>query len=241
MSDTESSSAAQQSNKRKRDDDSSDQSNKAKQSKISQPGFKRTGVARNRSDKSINQPPKQPKKQSKPAPKPVKPITNQSDNETTNSSDIQVPKGCFTIFVGGLPYNVTKQSIQQYFNQHGCHVWNVKIAAYQKMQKTTSTASQQVNQSTEQSTEQPDQPADPAIKQPIDQSISSKFANQQRGFAHVEFENEDQVRQAISRWHNQLWSDGEHIISVAVARPKQSSKQSNNQSSNQSDDYSNDS
>jgi RNA recognition motif-containing protein len=252
-----------QSNKRKRTDTDFDEPNKKAnisqshhqpKPKVSQPGFKRTGIARNRStNQSSSQSSNQSSTQS--VSQLVKPKVKRSVNQSTNQPNSQsnnesiiVPKGCFTVFVGGLPYNTTKQAITNYFNRNGCHVWNVKIAAYQKANKvkqpinqtkteTDPSVSQSIDESANQSVNQSvSQSVDQSSKQTIDQSISQKFADQQRGFAHVEFENEQQVEKAIKQWHNQLWTDGEHIISVAVAKPKPSTKQSTKQPVNQSND-----
>ena len=40
----------------------------------------------------------------------------------------EVPPGSFTVFVGGLPYDVSKEQLTAFFQRDGCHVWGVRIS-----------------------------------------------------------------------------------------------------------------
>ena len=47
----------------------------------------------------------------------------------------------------------------------------------------------------------------------------SEWPGEGRGFCHVELENEQQVARSLLR-HGQLWSDGQSILTVQLAKPK---------------------
>jgi hypothetical protein len=136
-----------------------------------------------------------------------------------------VPAGCFKAFVGGLPYSVSEAELTAFFQRDGCFVWSVRIAQYREghqfekqqrgsviltarnvLQLLTPAASSATNSSIL------------AVKlTPLLLSLSVCCCS----FAHVEFENESQVARSLQR-NGELWSDGEHRITVQIAKPKRS-------------------
>ena len=129
-----------------------------------------------------------------------------------------VPKGSFTVFVGGLPYDVSKEQLTAFFQRDGCRVWGVRIAnvkdgQYAQQQRGSTSSPSPLHCTPYRRCFSQSPPHLRVIAFPSVACLS---------FAHVEFEDEEQVARTLLR-HGELWTDGEHAITVQLAKPKASS------------------
>ena len=124
-----------------------------------------------------------------------------------------VPKDCFTLFVGGLPYDVTKEQLTIFFQRDGCWVWGVKIASV----KEGKFATQQRGSARATALHTTQHPVH--LAHLIPPSHPWLLCTRPCRFAHVEMENEEQVARTLLR-SGELWLDGEHRITLDLAKPK---------------------